>query len=263
MSANTLYDQVTKILERPFAPDDVQWKPQSTSRDKKRALAVAYVDPRIYISRLDEAVAQVEGCPPWEKRLEIHDMGDRVAAICHLTIAGVKRSGDGECVKAAGKGTEPNAVTSASAQAFKRANVEHGLGRYLYGIPKVWVDYDESKRSITPQSLAQLKRMLETGEQPGGGNGRGGQASHRPARNQASHRAAHSDGEQDGNGRKDARAIILQMGDKHKGKTLGQIAVEDPGYIKWLSENWRWDEGRKAAEAIWGWIEKQQSATSA
>ena len=130
-ATSTLYSQVADILGRPFAPEDVQWKPQSVSRDKKRALAVAYVDPRVYIGRLDEAVAQIEGCPPWEKRLEIHDMGDRVAAICHLTIAGVTRSGDGECIKAAGKGVEQNAVTSASAQAFKRANVEHGLGRYL------------------------------------------------------------------------------------------------------------------------------------
>ncbi len=261
MSANTLYDQVTKILERPFAPADVQWKPQTTSRDKKRALAVPYVDPRVYTNRLDEAVAQVEGCPPWEKRLEIHDMGDRVAVICHLTIAGVTRSGDGECVKTAGKGVEPNAVTSASAQAFKRANVEHGLGRYLYSVPKVWVDYDQAKRSITPQSLAQLKRMLETGEAPS--NGSGGQASHRPAHSQASHRPARSgNGAQGGNG-KDARAIIVKMGSKHRGKTLGQIATEDPEYIRWLSENWRWEEGRKAAEAIWGWIEKQQSAAPA
>jgi len=229
MSANALYDQVVAVLAKPFPPDDVQWKPQSTSRDRKRALAVAYVGSRTYSERLDEAIAAVGGCEPWEKRLEILDMGDRVAAICHLTIAGVTRSGDGECVKTAGKGVEPNAVTSASAQAFKRANAEHGLGRYLYKLPKVWVDYDRARRSITSQSLAQLKRMLETGEHPGG------------------------------NGKKDARAVVVHVGDKHKGKTLGQIATEDPSYIEWLKDNWQWDEGRRAAAAIWAWLEQQKA----
>jgi hypothetical protein len=258
MSANRLYDQAVAILSQPFAPDEVQWKPQATSRDRDRALAVAYVDPRLYTRRLDEAVAAIEGCEPWEKRLEIHDMGDRVAAICHLTIAGVTRSGDGECVKTADRGVEPNAVTSASAQAFKRANVEHGLGRYLYSIPKVWVDYDERRRSITSQALAQLERMLETGEAPSCGRGDRGAGSAR-----ASHRPAHTGGTGDANGKRDARAIIVKMGEKHWGKTLGQIALEDPDYIAWLKDNWRWEEGRKAATAIWHWIEAQQSAASA
>jgi len=37
-------------------------------------------------------------------------------------------------------------VTGGDAQAFKRACVCFGLGRYLYDVPQVWVDLDEFKR---------------------------------------------------------------------------------------------------------------------
>lgn len=217
-------------LERPFDLELVRWKPQTTSGDKKRALAVAYVDVRVYARRLDEAVGLVPGCEPWQKRLEVLDLGDRVGAVCHLTVAGVTRYGDGECLKNSGRKAEPNAVTGASAQAFKRACVAFGLGRYLYGLPKVWVDYDQAKGSIAPQSLAHLRRMLETGEVVGG---------HVP---------------------RDARAVIVRVGDKHRGKSLGDIAVQDPNYVRWLAENWNWAEGRRAAAAMWRWLQQQAVA---
>ena len=227
---NEQYLAVKAELERPFDPALVRWKPQATSRDGKRALAVAYVDARTYARRLDEAEGLVPGCEPWQKRLEVLDLGDRVGAVCHLTVAAVTRFGDGECLKNSGRKVEPNAVTSASAQAFKRACVAFGLGRYLYGLPEVWVDYDPTRGCITAQSLARLRRMLETGEVPGGGVPR------------------------------DARAVIVRVGDKHRGKSLGDIAIQDPEYVHWLAENWNWAEGRRAAGAIWRWLQ-QQAAT--
>ena len=45
---------------------------------------------------------------------------------------------------------DENAITSAEAQAFKRAATRFGLGRYLYDLPKnQWVPYDDTSRRIT------------------------------------------------------------------------------------------------------------------
>ncbi len=130
-------------LSEPFTKEDIFWRAGATTRDKKRAQALAYAEPRIYEDRLNEV------CPgdwsvkfiPWgETRL-----------ICELTIHGVTRSSTGEF-----DSEKRNAIaegTVAEAQAFKRACSKFGLGRYLYDLPVLWVDYDEEKSRLkeTPE----------------------------------------------------------------------------------------------------------------
>lgn len=129
----------TELLERlaePFPADAVQWRAGATSRDRKRAQALPYADPRLYEDRLNSV------CPgdwqvifrPWgENRL-----------ICELTIHGVTRASTGEFDDSDRVSQGP----TAEAQAFKRACSKFGLGRYLYDIDIHWVDYDEEKRRL-------------------------------------------------------------------------------------------------------------------
>jgi hypothetical protein len=64
--------------------------------------------------------------------------------ICRVTIFGLNsHSGTGE-----EWADNDNALTSADAQAFKRACSCFGLGRYLYSVPQVWAELDEFKRPI-------------------------------------------------------------------------------------------------------------------
>jgi hypothetical protein len=125
-------------LSQPFAKEDVAWRAGATSRDKKRAQALPYAEPRVYEDRLNEV------CPgdwsvifkPWgESRI-----------ICELTIHGVTRSSTGEFDD--GKKNAIAEGTVAEAQAFKRACSKFGLGRYLYEIPIQWVEYDEEKNRL-------------------------------------------------------------------------------------------------------------------
>jgi hypothetical protein len=122
----------------PFAKEDIAWRAGATSRDKKRAQALPYAEPRVYEDRLNEV------CPgdwsvifkPWgETRL-----------MCELTIYGVTRSSTGEFDD--GKKNAIAEGTVAEAQAFKRACSKFGLGRYLYEIPIQWVEYDEEKTRL-------------------------------------------------------------------------------------------------------------------
>jgi hypothetical protein len=145
--------EMMEALAQPFAANAIQWKPGATNKDKTRGLALAYVDLRHYIDRLNEVAG-----PDWSDDYEVQDGGKVV--VCRLTIAGVTRSDVGE----APQGDE-NTATTALAQAFKRACVKFGLGAYLYRLPRQWVDYDAQRKRFTNAAVANLQKSVS------GGNG--------------------------------------------------------------------------------------------
>ena len=122
-------------LAEPFPQEAVSWRAGALSRDKKRAQALPYAEPRVYEDRLNTV------CPgDWSVRFV--PWGDN-RIICELTVHGVTRSSTGEENDG---GFAPG--TAAEAQAFKRACSKFGLGRYLYDIGIDWIDYDEDKRRL-------------------------------------------------------------------------------------------------------------------
>jgi predicted nucleic acid-binding Zn finger protein len=230
---NAIADIIRRLSE-PFSPSDVMWKPGAISKDRTRAMAVAYVDSREYMNRLDQAD------PGWSDEYQVIPLPDRVLVICRLTIGGITRTGDGECLLADTRGeTEENALTSASAQAFKRACAKFGLGRYLYDLPRVWVDYDGN--GFTAEAQEYLRRIA-AGENP-------------PSQPRPHERENARQNGQNGNGQpqpskgKSGQPITVKFG-KYAGKTLEQVAAEDPDYLEWLAREWQWEEGRKAAQAL-------------
>ena len=111
---------------------------------------------RAYTDRLNALVTPAG----WTRRYTIHTsanfertsdqkIGAKVLVTCELTIFGLgSHSATGE-----EWADDPNAGTSAEAQAFKRSASGFGLGRYLYYFTGTWVDLDERKR---PRSVPQL-----------------------------------------------------------------------------------------------------------
>ena len=137
-------------LTAPFAPEVIELKPGALTKDKTKALALAYADPRAYEDRLDTVV----GPDNWE--VEYRPLPGGTGLICRLTILGKVREDVGEA-----PAEDANTMTSAAAQAFKRTCAKFGLGRYLYHLPQTWAPYDEAKRQIidAPRVVAQLYRM--------------------------------------------------------------------------------------------------------
>lgn len=142
-------NEILKQLSAPFHPSRITWKPQTITKDKGRALAVAYADLRAYQDRLDDVCGLdwSVSYTPW---------GDRI--ICHVTIKGVTRSSTGEADARA----EKNDIggTAAEAQAMKRACAMFGLGRYLYNLPDMWVEYDGDNSRFTDKAMARLNGMI-------------------------------------------------------------------------------------------------------
>lgn len=46
--------EMQQALAQPFAPEDLEWRIQTTSKDKTRGMAVPYVTNRAIQTRLDE-----------------------------------------------------------------------------------------------------------------------------------------------------------------------------------------------------------------
>lgn len=174
---------IKKLLEEldvPFAPDHVQWRVTNTSNDKKRGQIVAYADPRAYTDRLN-ALFSPQG---WTRDYKIETMNNitrvkkgetivtgKVLVTCTVTIIGLwSHSGTGE-----EWADDDNGMTSADAQAFKRACCCFGLGRYFYDFRASWVDLDQHRQPVKAPTLPvwAIPENWRKGMRPPGKNGNG------------------------------------------------------------------------------------------
>lgn len=115
-------------LKDEFPRNAVSWRAQSMKQDGTAALALAYIDARDVMNRLDD----VCGPSGWQDRYEVHG----AKTICYLSVRV-----DGEWItKADGAGdTDVEAEKGSISDAFKRAAVKWGIGRYLYDLDAPWV----------------------------------------------------------------------------------------------------------------------------
>ena len=122
--------ELSDALSAPFPPQQVHWRIGPRNRDKTKGQPLAYLNARDVMARLDEVV----GPDHWSDQYTAE--GSRV--FCHLTICGVTK-GDG-----AGA-TDMEGDKGAISDAFKRAAVKFGVGRYLYYCDAPWIDLDNGK----------------------------------------------------------------------------------------------------------------------
>lgn len=138
-------------LSAPFPADRVSWRVGSTTQDKARGMALAYIDARDVQDRLD----QVCGPDGWQCRYPHAAQ----KTVCEIGI----RVGDEWVWKADGAGdTDFEAEKGALSDAFKRAAVRWGIGRYLYDVDAVWVEIEQKGKSyiIKPSELGRLRALL-------------------------------------------------------------------------------------------------------
>jgi hypothetical protein len=128
-----------KALAAPFPPEKISWRAQTVSNGK--ALALAYIDARDVQDRLD----QVCGPHNWQCRYP-HATTKTVCEI-GINVIGEREDPEGAepeserwVWKADGAGdSDIEAEKGALSDAFKRAAVKWGIGRYLYDLESPWV----------------------------------------------------------------------------------------------------------------------------
>lgn len=150
-------------LAEPFAPDQISWRTGSTNIDKQtnkprdgkdaQGLALAYLDARDVMDRFDVV------CAPDGWQCRYSHVG--ATTVCEI---GVRSEGDW-LWKADGAGaTDIEAEKGMLSDAFKRAAVRWGVGRYLYGLPSPWVALEPAGRSwrIKQSEYGKLRLLLAT-----------------------------------------------------------------------------------------------------
>lgn len=131
-------NEIQKGLLRPFPESRVSWRVGATNADKTKGIALAYIDARDVMDRLD-AVCGVSG---WQNKYSLSADG---LLICDIAI-----KMNGEWVwKANGAGaTDVEADKGKASDAFKRAAVLWGIGRYLYALDNNWVEIEPAGKSF-------------------------------------------------------------------------------------------------------------------
>jgi hypothetical protein len=128
-------------LCEPFPIEEISWRVGPTNeRHKKpdepmRGQPLCYVDARTVMDRFDS----VCGFDGWQNH---YTPGVGTSIVCNI---GVRIAGDW-IFKADGAGpSDMEAEKGALSDAFKRAAVRWGVGRYLYEVKAPWLELDQRK----------------------------------------------------------------------------------------------------------------------
>lgn len=138
-----------EALAAPFPPERISWRVGSMKKDKTAGMALAYLDARDVMNRLDE----VCGPAGWQRRYP----HAAAKTVCEIGL----KIGDEWVWKGDGAGdSDIEAEKGALSDAFKRAAVSWGIGRYLYDIPSPWVAVNEWKQ-IEKSEYEKLEGLLK------------------------------------------------------------------------------------------------------
>jgi hypothetical protein len=162
-------------LEVPFDPAQIKWRVMRTSNNGRSGVILPFADPRAYTDRLNQlftpagwtrayTVSSVPSLTRMERGKVI--VTGKVLVATSVTINRLgSHTGTGE-----EWADQPNAVTSADAQAFKRACSCYGLGRYLYRFEETWVQLNRRGEPVALPVLPEWALPPGVTAQPTGGN---------------------------------------------------------------------------------------------
>lgn len=144
------WEQVARELKTPFHPDDIEWRVGSTTQDKSKGLALAYITNRAIQNRLDE----VFGLNNWRNEFKPWQNN---GVLCGISF---RLEGDAEWITKWDGSDESNmdATKGGLSGAMKRAGYQLGIGRYLYELTSQWVELKQQGKGhvIKPGCEPQL-----------------------------------------------------------------------------------------------------------
>jgi hypothetical protein len=121
-----------QALKEPFDPKVLHWRVGATNKEKTKGIALAYINARDVMKRLDDVMGL-----SWQNKYIFE-------GCCEISL-----NIDGEWLsRSNGAGeTDVEGEKGRYSDAFKRAAVMWGVGRYLYYLPNNWVEIKPQGRS--------------------------------------------------------------------------------------------------------------------
>ena len=128
-------------LAEPFDLEDIEVRAGATNGDNTQCMALAYTTSRAVMDRLDNVV----GPENWRDE---YKEGPQGGVLCGISLF----CGENWVTKWDGaENTQYEAVKGGLSDAFKRAAVKWGIGRYLYNLPNTWVKARVTQRGNKTQ----------------------------------------------------------------------------------------------------------------
>lgn len=134
---------VQLALEKPFPANRIHWRCGARTQDKSRGVPLAYIDARDAMRRLDEAV----GFENWQNKYTLAADG---LLVCDI---GLRLNGEWVWRSNGAGDTQVEAEKGKASDAFKRAAVQWGVGRYLYSLPNEWLPINSRGKFETQPTL--------------------------------------------------------------------------------------------------------------
>lgn len=143
--------ELREVLSAPFPSADIEWRVSATNHEKTSGLAVPYVTNRAIQTRLDDTVG-IDGWHndfvPWK--------GDK-AQLCGISIF-IPELNDWLTKWDGSDDTDIESVKGGLSDSMKRAAVEWGVGRYLYGMtPPIWVSIEQRGKGYVIRDSERVK----------------------------------------------------------------------------------------------------------
>jgi hypothetical protein len=146
-------------LAEPFAVGAVSWRAGPLNQDKTKAKALAYIDSRDVQTRLDAVMGA-----DWQDAYEAMPDGTYSCRIGIKVDGEWRWRSDGGVQEADKKAMDNPAAREMTekgsySDAFKRAAVKWGIGRYLYELDAPWVPVEQRGNStVLPESSRDILR---------------------------------------------------------------------------------------------------------
>lgn len=137
---------IARALSAPFDDREIKFKPQAVKGN--RALALAYIDARAIMDRLDGVL----GVENWQ---DDYQLLPDISVVCRLRLRIGKRWITKTDVGSPSEQPDGgDRLKAAFSDALKRAAVKFGIGRYLYRLPHQWADFNPAtKQFVAPPRL--------------------------------------------------------------------------------------------------------------
>ena len=123
---------ITEQLKQPFDPKVIHWRVGATTKDKSKGIGLAYIDARDAMKRLDDVCGD-----SWQVEYPFE-------GCCRI---GIKIDNEWLWRSNGAGATDIEGEKGQYSDAFKRAAVLWGIGRYLYYLPNEWVALKPQGRS--------------------------------------------------------------------------------------------------------------------
>lgn len=156
----TQIEEIERKLKAPFPANEVKWRVGSVSIPKNKVQLLAYVDARAVQDRLDSIL----GLAGWESHFQCIEKN----FICSLTVHLPHPTQEGQrysITKSDGaEQTDFEGWKGGISDAFKRAAVQFGVGRYLYASDAPWVEVIPQKPKGAPYGSYNYVNYSKKGE---------------------------------------------------------------------------------------------------